>query len=512
MAAWCRRAIFPVAAQPQLGDEAVEQEVGDDRRLRRLLVGALVDGAEDRRHPPRDDVAELEPARAGDDLVAELDQRRLAHADGGGEPLLGRDLVNMLRPRFDGGAGQHVGAPVRRLGDARRADLGVAAARAQAGATALPFDLDAAHALYQGLFAPLERLSANKHLLIVPMGALAQLPFQVLVSEPPGAVSARDAYRSAAWLGRRQPVTVMPAVSSLKALREQARASQAKRPFIGFADPLLDGPDASYAEAARAARAAVACPPEAKAPARRVASASKGAASFSSVFRGAQADVKQVRALPPLPETTDEVCAVARSIGAPASDLWLGARASEGNVKRLSQEGRLADYRVVHFATHGLIAGGPDALQRSLAEPAIVLTPPADETGAADLATDDGLLTAAEVAALKMDADWVVLSACNTAAGGARGAEAFSGLARAFFYAGARALLVSHWEVDSVAAVELVTKAFAELEADPTLGRAEAMRRAMATAIDRGGLRAHPAYWAPLVVVGEGGAAAAQTP
>src|SRR5262249_7766221 len=335
-----------------------------------------------------------------------------------------------------------------------------AVAWAQAGTTRLPFDLGTAHALYRGLFAPIERLSANKHLLIVPNGALAQLPFQVLVPEPPSAVSARDAYRSAAWLGRRQPITVVPAVSSLKALREQARASQAKQPFIGFADPLLDGPNASYAEAARAARAAVSCPPEAKAPARSIGSASKGAASFTSVFRGAQADVKQVRALPPLPESTDEVCAVARSFGAPASDLWLGVRASEGNVKRLSQEGRLADYRVVHFATHGLIPGGPARLQRSPAGPAIRAPPPGDETSAADLATDDGLLTAAEVAALKMDADWVVLSACNTAAGGRRGAEAFSGLARAFFYAGARALLVSHWEVDSVAAVELVTKAF----------------------------------------------------
>src|SRR5262249_6610704 len=157
-------------------------------------------------------------------------------------------------------------------------------------------------------------------------------------TEPPSAMRARDAYRSAAWLGRRQPITVVPAVSSLKALREQARASQAKQPFIGFADPLLDGPNASYAEAARAARAAVACPPEAKAPARRVASASKGAARFTSVFRGAQADVKQVRALPPLPETTDEVCAVARSFGAPASDLWLGLPPGRGNVRRLWQE------------------------------------------------------------------------------------------------------------------------------------------------------------------------------
>ena len=77
-------------------------------------------------------------------------------------------------------------------------------------------------------------------------------------------------------------------------------------------------------------------------------------------------------------------------------------------------------------------------------EPGLILTPPAEASE-----EDDGYLSASEIAGLKLDADWVILSACNTAAGGAQGAEALSGLARAFFYAQARALLVSHWEVNS---------------------------------------------------------------
>lgn len=118
---------------------------------------------------------------------------------------------------------------------------------------------------------------------------------------------------------------------------------------------------------------------------------------------------------------------------------------------------------------------------------------------------DDGLLTASEVAQLKLDADWVVLSACNTAAGETDkpDAQALSGLARAFFYAGARALLVSHWAVDSQATVSLITRAFDEIASD-NVGRAEAVRRSMMALVSTGGRNAHPAQWGPFVVVGEG--------
>jgi CHAT domain-containing protein len=199
----------------------------------------------------------------------------------------------------------------------------------------------------------------------------------------------------------------------------------------------------------------------------------------------------------PLPETADELCAVAQDMKADlARDIHLGTRATEREIKRLSATGDLAKYRMVHFATHGTIAGELAGTH----EPGLILTPP--ETASE---VDDGYLSASEIAGLKLDADWVVLSACNTAAGGATNAEALSGLGRAFIYAGARSLLVSHWAVYSEATVKLITGAVKEMSRDSKVGRSEAMRRSMLALIDKGANEeAHPAFWAPFVVVGEG--------
>ena len=112
------------------------------------------------------------------------------------------------------------------------------------------------------------------------------------------------------------------------------------------------------------------------------------------------------------------------------------------------------------------------------------------------------------MAQLKLNADWVVLSACNTAAGDKLGAEALSGLARAFFYAGARALLVSHWRIDSKAATRLTTSTFDIMKSNQTIGRAEALRRAMLAYLDdRSDIwNGYPGFWGSFSLVGEGAA------
>ncbi|MBZ0090520.1 MAG: CHAT domain-containing protein, partial [Thermoanaerobaculia bacterium] len=190
-----------------------------------------------------------------------------------------------------------------------------------------------------------------------------------------------------------------------------------------------------------------------------------------------------------------ELRQLAAALGVGEEALFLGPRATESAVRRTD----LADVRILAFATHGLLSGD----LQGLAEPALAFSPP--ETATAD---DDGLLTASEVSELQLSAEWVILSACNTAGGDGRAdGEGLSGLARAFLYAGARAILASHWPVRDDAAAYLTTRAVGALASGEKPRRSEALRLAMMSLMQdaHDPSLAHPSAWAPFVVVGEGG-------
>jgi CHAT domain-containing protein len=349
--------------------------------------------------------------------------------------------------------------------------------------------VDVLHELYTKLFAPIEsELAGITHLMVVPSGPLLSLPFGMLVSTPPPEIKTDADYRNVQWLVNRYASSVLPSVSSIQAFRQFAKRERAQEPFAGFGDPVI-GKDSSPTRRVRAKLDVAGV----------FRSVAPGNANGTAGPRGAEiADVEFLRLQPRLSETADELRSMAKTLKASVQSVWLQQKATETQVKAMD----LTKYRTMAFATHGVLAGQV----KGVGEPGLLLTPPAVGT-----LKDDGYLSAGEIAKLNLNADWVVLSACNTAASdGTPGAEGLSGMAKAFFYAGARSLLVSHWPVASEATVPLTTVMLQEFEANPHLGKAQAQRKAMLALMNTPSHPeyAHPSFWAPFVVVGEGGSGA----
>ena len=364
----------------------------------------------------------------------------------------------------------------------------------------LPFNLARAHDLYRALLAPFRDIVRDKSLLIVASRSLSSLPFNVLVTEPPktAILSKLDQYRDVPWLGTQYPITLLPSLSALRVLRQRAETSLAQKMYLGIGNPLLDGQQdhlewgGYYKKQAQAAWDKQQC--------SELPVGDRTAVEIRPVIRPREghSNVDKIRRWGPLPETADELCEVGRRLGASKSDILLGSQATESVLKDLSKTGRLAQYRILYFATHCAL---------TVSGRGLILTPQqeaaTDATGKLD--RDDGLLTADEIKAFKLDADWVALSPCSTADGSRENADILSVLAGSFFHAGARALLIPYWQVGLGATVKLTTGAFAELNANPTIGQARAMRNSMRNLMMHGSLlEAHPSQWAPFVVVGKG--------
>jgi CHAT domain-containing protein len=356
------------------------------------------------------------------------------------------------------------------------------------------FDTKAAYELYRRLLMPLEAVwKPSKRLIVVTNGALGILPLSLLPTEPTEAIQVAGSgdlafadYRKVPWLARTHAVSVAPSASTFTMLRRLPAGPSGREPLIGFGDPIFSQQQAEERRTGGETLVSRALPLQRRA-----------LPKMRALERAA------LSRLPPLPDTADELKAIAAVLHArPDEALQLGLQANEANVKTRD----LQRYRVVIFATHGLMAGELDGLT----QPALALTAP--EVAGVE---GDGLLTLDEILALRLNADWVVLSACNTNSGLGAAAGPATGLARAFFYAGTRALLVTNWSVHSEAARELTTTLFGVQAAELGLSRAEALRRAMVELIDHKGFMdgdgrllfsyAHPLFWAPFSVLGDGG-------
>ena len=328
-----------------------------------------------------------------------------------------------------------------------------------------------------------------RRLYVTTSGPLGDLPLGTLVTTPPPLGVADDdpaVLGKAAWLADRYAITYLPAVSGLllKGMRTPASGAAAE-PFVGYGDPQLLGP---------------------------VDGCKRGIQAFSgAVTRGLPtADSELIKSLCPLPETAGELRRMAATLKGSDGMVHLRDQATESVLK---SDPKLSGARIVAFATHGTLAGEGTSAGLGFSEPGLIFTPPPSPISLADGSMDDGVLTASEASLLSLTADWVILSACNTAsAQGSSGGDGLSALSRGFLYAGAHGLLASHWRVADDSASVLTVETIRIRQSHPELTRAQALQHAMKTV--RTGLRddgtalsnyfpsfAHPADWAPFTVI-----------
>jgi CHAT domain-containing protein len=322
-----------------------------------------------------------------------------------------------------------------------------------------PFDAPAAQGLYSAVLGPVASgLDGVESLNVAPSGSLLSVPFAALLTGP----VPLDGFRFAPYLIRQMAISHVPSVASFANLRHAAKSVQASHPWFGLGDPRP--------------------PTEAQAERTYPVDTCGDSAHLLSGMR-------------PLPGSLKELDAARGLLGGNPADEMLGAAFTAKAV--LARP--LQDYRVLHFATHALLPGE----LRCQAEPAIITS---TEASAPD--ASGAMLTASEIEeTMKLDAQMVILSACNT--GGSNGGEAgesLSGLARSFLFAGARSLLVTHWDANDATTTYLTALFLAGWQAHPASGQAMALANAQRLMLDKseGGLAnlGHPYYWAVVALIG----------
>lgn len=350
-------------------------------------------------------------------------------------------------------------------GDARLLTLSLTASHGPDDRLDAQYPAISANRLYRTLFEPTDSCTRDKRLVFWLMSqAVMPVPVAALLKSMPTAVGEGYDLAGADWLVKSTAIAMLETPQTLVALRSNRQfASVPTRRLLGVGDPLLAGLTSDGQR--------------------------RGDSVRRSSVRNANGDIAS---LAPLPDSRDELRAAIAAVGAP-STLLVGEDATEAQFRREP----LSQYRYLSFATHGLIREEIPGLR----EAALVLTPSTTKD-----TFDDGLLTASELADLPFGADFVALSACNTAN---FDLAAFSvdvpGLATAFAIAGVPATLATLWPVDSMTSGRVVAEVFAQLgrspELHPALALAQAQRHYLAQL--PGQSYAHPRFWAPFIVLGD---------
>ncbi len=323
------------------------------------------------------------------------------------------------------------------------------------------FDLAASAALYAAWLAPIkDQLQGATTVYISAGGPLSSLPWSVLVTQP-----ARTLADATWWVSQISPVQ-MPSASSL-VLERTHSGQRAKQPFVAFADPSFDGREVAPA----------------------VAGATRGVRA-SALAKNTATQGAEYKKLNRLPETFDEARAIGASLNAGDDSVIRGVAASRSRVMKEN----LSDVRVIEFATHGLLPGElPGMLRAGLA------------LSYEGQGTPDSVLTIDDIVGLRLNADWVILSACNTGLASGTAGDSMSSLARGFFAAGTRTVLATQWAVESESAKELTVGLFRNLAADPAASKSDALVKTQREMIagKYGALYRHPYFWAPFFISGD---------
>ncbi|QIQ88027.1 MAG: CHAT domain-containing protein [Erythrobacter sp.] len=339
-----------------------------------------------------------------------------------------------------------------------------------------PFDIERSRALYLSLFEPVaEQLPQMEHIVFEPDGAMLRLPINLLVTDDESVTRYKERlaeqgddydFTGTAWLGRTAEISTSVAATAFRDVRAAA-PSDGRRSYLGLGENTPIGESTAGGARTRAALAG-----------------GEKCAWSPNIWAN--------------PIAADELYTAAERFGQGAAVVTR----DEFTDSKIRTREDLTDYRILHFATHGLVtAPQPECPPR-----------PALLTSFGDEEDSDGLLSFAEIFGLRIDADLVILSACDTAGGATIGATreagvtsggdfALDGLVRAFVGAGGRTVLASHWPVpdDYDATKRLISGLFTTDGAET----AEALRTSQIDLMDSAET-SHPFYWSAFAVVGDG--------